>query len=315
MKLEATARDRLDAYGFEEHEGLYYQLYQDHKDDRDPNGELVYPYDFECVDDIFWQTDPDTEDMAFDYLNTSFGARQDWSTTIQKVNQLNAQAPLNVVYKLLFMARHGQGFHNVAYARYTQDWNYWKVRSTDGDITWGPDAKLTPLGEQQAVANNVSWKQQLESGCPVPTRFYVSPCNRSLATLFGTWNDIEIPQPKVLENLRETMGLHPCNKRSTKYDISCQFPTVVFEDGFPEQDVRHELYPPEERELLHEQFLRVNGALQQIFLDAPQDEIISVTSHAGTIRAAVVVTGHRRFTIPTGGMIPMVIKATKRNIT
>lgn len=312
MKLEATARDRLDAYGFEEHEGLYYELYQKHKDDRLPNGDLVYPYNFEAVDGIFWQTDPDTEDMTFDYLSRSFGAREEWANTIQKVHQLNMEAPENVTYKLLFMARHGQGFHNVAYARHAKEWDYWKVRCTDGDITWGPDARLTSVGILQASHNNESWKVQLDSGCPLPSRFYVSPCNRSLSTLVGTWQDIDIPKPKVLENLRETIGLHPCNKRSSKEEIALQFPIVEFEDGFPEEDVRHALYPPGQRELLHEQFLRVNSALQQIFLDAPEDPIISVTSHAGTIRSAIVVTGHRRFTIPTGGMIPMVIKATRR---
>jgi hypothetical protein len=40
------------------------------------------------------------------------------------VDSLNADAELNTVYKVLFMSRHGEGFHNAAESYYgTPAWN------------------------------------------------------------------------------------------------------------------------------------------------------------------------------------------------
>lgn len=47
-----------------------------------------------------------------------------WQQFIQVVNSLNADADLNTVYKVLFLGRHGEGFHNTAESYYgTPAWN------------------------------------------------------------------------------------------------------------------------------------------------------------------------------------------------
>lgn len=56
--------------------------------------------------------------------------------------------------------------------------------------TQGPDAVLTPLGEEQAQAANAGWKEQLKDGVPLPQTFYTSPLRRSASTLDITWKDI-----------------------------------------------------------------------------------------------------------------------------
>lgn len=211
------------------------------------------------------------------------------------------------------MARHGQGWHNVANHKFGQDlwWQKWRFLCSDGEIEWGPDADLTPLGVNQAKENNELWKQQLQKGAPIPSKFYVSPMRRSSYTLRYTWDGINLPmKPIVVENVRETIGLHPCHQRSTKQVISERFPEFQFEPDFAENDEIFEKYTPE-REKLHQQFMRVNLFLERVF-ENDNDSIISVTSHAGTIRAFITAVGHRKFTIPTGGMIPIVVKATKR---
>ena len=47
-----------------------------------------------------------------------------WQKFEAQVQLLNNQAPLNTVYKVLFMGRHGEGFHNAAQDYYgTPAWN------------------------------------------------------------------------------------------------------------------------------------------------------------------------------------------------
>jgi len=56
--------------------------------------------------------------------------------------------------KIIFTGRHGQGVHNLAEAKYGSDaWNEsWSKLNTDGVLVWGPDPKLTPVGQQEALA-------------------------------------------------------------------------------------------------------------------------------------------------------------------
>lgn len=114
----------------------------------------------------------------------------------------------------------------------------------------------------------------------------------------------------MVENLRETIGLHLCHKRSTKSQLQSKFPNLVFPEDFEEEDELFEAYVNPRREQLYEQFARIHSVLQNIF-DNDSNDILSITSHAGTIRAFITVIGHRKFTIPTGGMIPIVVKGVK----
>ncbi|EGW34428.1 phosphomutase-like protein [Spathaspora passalidarum NRRL Y-27907] len=264
---------------------------------------------FEPVDGFFLQSAAETDDMEFRYTLQDFGAAQPWSHLIKRLDELNSQSESGVRYKLLFLARHGQGWHNVVTKKYSKaDWfSKWRYLGTDGDLVWGPDAKLTQLGIDQARENHQAWKLQLSKGCPMPDKFYVSPLSRSINTHNITWPDTN---PVVIDKLRETIGVHLCHKRSTKTEISEMFPNVEFEPGFAEEDVLFDKVFSSIREELHQQFLRIHGVLSDLFDD--DDSVISITSHAGTIRSFITVIGHRKFTIPTGGMIPIVVKGVKQ---
>lgn len=113
-------------------------------------------------------------------------------------------------YKLILIARHGQGYHNVAESLYgTAAWNcpsltpslpspkpdgrvagYWSELNTDGNITWGPDSRLTPLGISQAQNVNKALKREREEGFEMPGSYYSSPLSRSASTFSISWDGV-----------------------------------------------------------------------------------------------------------------------------
>lgn len=327
--LIPTTTDYADAHGKESEDIKYQEKLSQICDKKDSNDNLIFPWTFEAVHGFFKQSDPNTDDLNFNYATNDFGRLKSWAQIIEDLETLNKNADENECYKLLFLARHGQGFHNLCVEKYGFDeWERkWHSMSTDGEIVWGPDAMLTELGINQAKENNRAWKEQIAQGAPIPAKFYVSPLQRSSHTLVHTWDDIKPrdKQPLVTESIRETMGVNLCDKRSSKTVINERFGKYgfVIEDNFLEED---ELWTTDTRERLYEQAVRVNGFLQDLFDEdwndksssidpsrRSQNSVISTTSHAGTIRGFIMVLGHRKFTISTGGMIPIVVKATRRN--
>lgn len=303
--LIPNSNDHHDAYG---------DLDEDEKYRAALKEQQKFTWSFSPVLGFFKQTDPETNDMEFRYTQEDFGILKPWSKIIAELEELNDTTPENVHYKLVFFARHGQGWANVAGRKYSkQEWyDKWRFLGTDGEITWGPDADLTELGEKQALENQQAWKEQLENkGAPYPKKFYVSPLQRSIKTHSITWNNQEV---SVVENLRETIGLHLCHRRSNKSVLETKFPHLKFPDDFKEEDEQFDSWS--RREELHEQFLRINKVLENIFDEdeghKKDADVICVTSHAGTIRAFITVLGHRKFVIPTGGMIPIVIRGERK---
>lgn len=176
------------------------------------------------------------------------------------VDKLNSEADQNTSYKVLYLARHGQGDHNVAESHYgTALWDsHYSKLTTDGtsrssppppfplsestDVRaapWGPDAKLTPLGISQAQSVNLAWKEQIVSSIPLPQVLYVSPFSRSASTLRLTWHDILIDphgmKPIFKEMWRETIGLHTCDQRDMATYLKGAYPGFVFEEPFAEE--------------------------------------------------------------------------------
>lgn len=49
-------------------------------------------------------------------------------------------------------------------------------------------------------------------------------------------------------------------------------------------------------------------ALNELFATDPRT-FISITAHSGVINAFFLATGHRKFSVQTGGMVPVVLKA------
>jgi broad specificity phosphatase PhoE len=59
-------------------------------------------------------------------------------------------------------------------------------------------------------------------------------------------------------------GVHTCDKRRTRSEISDEFPEYVFEDGFTEDDL---LWKPDYRETHADVERRVTSVLDKIFRD------------------------------------------------
>lgn len=288
----------------------------------------LFKWTFEVVPGFFKQADPELDDLKFNYVFDQLGRLKPWAEIESLLQALNEQAPPNVAYKLIFCARHGQGYHNHIVDKYGHAaWDAkWFQLTTDGEVEYAPDPMLTATGLEQAGENHAVWQQELEAhGAPVPAEFYVSPLQRLCWTLAETWKGLlpEDRHPLVVERLRETIGRNLCDKRSLRLTILERFGGLGFEvePGFAEEDP---LFGPD-RESAEAQAVRVNRWCQDLFEGMCQDGqvvkstaaatlVISTTTHAGTIRSFIVVFGHRRFTISTGGMIPIVVKATRQSL-
>lgn len=268
---------------------------------------------FEIVPQLFKQSNPATDETTFNYLDENFGKIKSWENVFGNLDRLNEQAGSNECYKMFFLARHGQGYHNLAHDKYGNDaWNdYWSKINGDGEMIWGPDPELTELGQNQAKENYKQWQIELKNGCKLPTRWFVSPLSRSIDTLTITWEkivDLHETCPLIKENIRETIGVHTCDMRSSRSIIDSKYTPkgYAIEPGFVEDDV---YFKKDYRETVYEHAMRINGFFQGIFdID---DQVICVTSHSGSIRASLLVLGHRQFTVGTGGMIPIFVKGTK----
>ncbi|CAH6723158.1 probable phosphoglycerate mutase Pmu1p [[Candida] jaroonii] len=262
---------------------------------------------FEIVSGFFKQADETTDVLKFNYLE-NFGRSTTWEELFDQLSTLNEQANENECYKVLFLARHGQGYHNVANSKYGQKaWDEkWSMVDTDGEITWGPDPKLTELGINQAIENGKAWEKQLRNGCEIPTKWFTSPMSRSIDTMVHTWEkivDLKEKKPLIMEDLRETLGV-PSDKRSSKKELEKY--GFEFHEDFRNEDNSH----LQEYESIEHHSIRINRAYQYIF-DNYDDQVISITSHSGSIRSQLLVLGHREFAIGTGGMIPVFVKATR----
>ncbi|EGW30933.1 uncharacterized protein SPAPADRAFT_56876 [Spathaspora passalidarum NRRL Y-27907] len=322
--LIPTQDDYDDAHGNVEDEVKYHDQYKTARNDKDENGNWIYPWSFEVVPGFFKQCDPKTDDLKFNYSFENMGRLKPWDEMISELQALNENANDNEVYKLVFLARHGQGYHNVIVQKYgVAAWNEkYHAMTTDGELTWAPDPQLTETGIKQAQENNQLWKQEIRLGAPIPSKFFVSPMQRSSNTCVITWDDIKPKEqrPVVKEKLRETCGKNLCDKRSSKSVIDERFGKYGFDTH---EIVEEDIYYTEDRETMVHHSFRVNQFLQELFeqdwengsvdkTKAIENTFISTTSHAGTIRCFITVLKHRNFTISTGGMIPIVIKATRR---
>lgn len=244
--------------------------------------------------------------------DTERDAKQ-WTRFEAHVRHLQSTAKNGENYKVLFLGRHGQGWHNVAESKYgTHAWDcYWSALNGDENTTWS-DAHLTSTGEQQALDVNTLWKQQLTLGIPAPETYYVSPLTRTIQTADLSFQGLDLPvnkpyKPYIKELLREALGVHTCDRRSTRTEIENMFNHLTFEPNFSDNDV---LWEKNYREPRSAREYRLARLLDDIFA-SDNNVFLSLTSHSGAIGSILQVLGHRTFALETGGVIPVVVKAEK----
>lgn len=285
-------------------------------------------YDFEIVPGFFKQSSLDTDDTTYDSLNDHLGLNKpSWENLLLELQKLNSNSPADTKYKLIFCARHGQGYHNYTLSIVGRPlWDsfyshqYGDVKLPNGEVVnYGPDPFLTPLGESQAKFINETLIKEINNGMPLPTKLFSSPFTRSCQTLYYSMNNILMfknsdkgLKPLIMENLRETIGEHTCDERSSKKVIEERLNGwgFTFEDGFTEND---ELYRSDWRESVGELTIRSNRFLQNVFDDKYNDDLVVYSSsHSGQVKSILLAVGHRPYIIPTAGLIPIVVKAVKR---
>lgn len=107
--IAVNACDQLDAIVPEEEEIKFLKSISELR----AKGER--PWRFSIVPDFFKQSNIETDDVHFDAINNHFGlSLSSWSELLANLDKLNLSASENEVYKLVFCARHGQGYHNKA---------------------------------------------------------------------------------------------------------------------------------------------------------------------------------------------------------
>lgn len=108
--------------------------------------------------------------------------------------------------------------------------------------------------------------------------------------------------------LREVIGIHTCDRRSSKSYIKKHYPDYAIEKGFAEDDP---LWDANLRESDSMQTVRLRGFLDDVFAH-DSNTFLSFTSHSGAIAAILRAVGHRPFRLPTGSVMAVLVKAEKR---
>ena len=301
---------------------------------------LPYHYKAEHVPNFFFTARDQCEPLFYQPANIKFGLiprpydetmeevmtniqykPTDWQRFVYYIHKLNRDSNQRKSYHILFLGRHGQGFHNLAESWWgTSAWEC-KWSTLDGDlksnIKWA-DADLTKIGIYQAGRMSQDWAQVTrEEKMPFPTAFYASPLHRACRTsqlvfqpLVDSGEMLEY-KPEIKENLRETIGIHTCDRRSTRSVIAENFPNFKIEEGFTEED---EIWNADFREPLEYQTWRAATAIDEILegLDSRKNNpFISITAHGGMINSILRMLGHRRFQLNPGSTICVFMKAER----
>ncbi|MCJ1307616.1 hypothetical protein MMC25_001263 [Agyrium rufum] len=288
------------------------------------------PYlNYTTVPGFFLQDEAATNATTFDYTAVNFGLlnrtyptdklfdlhrkKSQWQRFSAYVESLNLLSGPLKQYKVLWMGRHGEGYHNAAQTYYgTPAWNcYYSELDGNGTVVWA-DAHLTPNGVEQAQVANTFWTHEIATQkIQTPQSFYTSPLFRCLATANITFTGLALPKklpfvPTVKELFREGISGHTCDRRSNKTFIHDSFPTYKIEKGFTEDD---ELWVALHGETNQDQDIRSRKVLDEVF-SVDRNTYISITSHSGEIASLLRVMGHQPFSLNTGAVIPVLMKVS-----
>ncbi|KAL6788982.1 histidine phosphatase superfamily [Trichoderma sp. SZMC 28012] len=286
---------------------------------------------YTSVPGFFLQDDANTDPNTFDYANFNFGLlnrtyptdakfdprhkKTQWQRFANYVESLNDDCKKNkkdqTTYKVLFMGRHGEGWHNAAETFYgTPAWNcYWAEQDGNSTATWS-DAELTNNGIAQTTKANAYFKSRFADGLPYFESYYSSPLRRCLQTAQLTFGSLKLPhpfKPTIKELFRESISIHTCDRRSTKTQIHAFAPNFQFEAGFTEDDELWEGAQDKGETSAH-QVARSKIVIDDVF-SHDDNTWLSITSHSGEIGAILTVLNHQPFSLSTGQIIPVLVKA------
>ncbi|OWZ63143.1 hypothetical protein AYX14_03698 [Cryptococcus neoformans] len=239
----------------------------------------------------------------------------DWTEFKRRIAELQQQCPEGEGVKVIFAARHGQAEHNTIKERY-------QIPDDIGQILHPIlDPDLTDLGRSQAAALSYALQREITRGMPLPNKWYVSPMKRAGETCGIEWGWLfeenkgkgkshGVPAT-VIENLREHLHVHECDRRSSLSDLQRDFPSFTYTSETTEED---ELWQPGEvrnRETEEELVARCGAGIAQV-LDMSKDSIyISITSHSGALRGICKSLGVPSRSLIVGEMNIFVLRVKK----
>jgi hypothetical protein len=113
--------------------------------------------------------------------------------------------------------------------------------------------------------------------------------------------------PVVKERLRERLGVHTCDQRSSKTWITSTFPGFRLEDDFREDD---ELWRADRRETLEEHVGRKIALLVDLF-ENDDNQTIALVAHSGATMALFGATGWGKIPVKAGAVYPLLVRATR----
>ncbi|KAG6039995.1 hypothetical protein E4U41_001717 [Claviceps citrina] len=236
---------------------------------------------------------------------------RDWARFAHHVRCLNRDAPPHVVYKVLYLTRHGYGYHNQKHAEVgTKAWEeHWSLLDGDADTTWF-DSFLNETGIQQVKDLGEFWlKAVLDDGVPLPQSLYTSPLARCLQTTDHVFSGLmkanDAPfQPVVKEHIRERYTGHTCDLRRPRSWIEKHYPGYRIEENVTERDG---FSGRSWRETDEEHYARKQQALEEIF-STDRHEFISLTVHSYAIAAILHVCGGESFKVREGTTLAVLVK-------
>ncbi|KAH8898241.1 phosphoglycerate mutase [Thozetella sp. PMI_491] len=245
------------------------------------------------------------------------GQAKPWERLRDYVHHLNEKGAGATTYKVLYLSRHGFGWHNYMEAKVgTEAWdNYWSRLDGDGEIVWA-DAHLHEKGIEQAKVLGQFYADGIANdGIPFPGALYTSPLARCLETSRLAFTPSYERQgaafrPIVKELLRETIIEHTCDRRSSRSWIAENYPDYVIEPGFTEED---ELWASHKWETIEDHIKRKQAVLEEIF-STDSNAFIALTIHSGAISAVLGALEHPEFHLQEGTSFAMLIRADKVDV-
>ncbi|KAI2629238.1 phosphoglycerate mutase-like protein [Hypomontagnella submonticulosa] len=257
------------------------------------------------------------------------GRAQQWTRFAKYLDYLNEKhASEGISYKLMYVIRHGRGFHNVKMDEVKRaeadgtietvdgkplNWkNYWAHMDGDGQVVWA-DSHLVDEGIAQAQKLAKLWLDEAEKDAlPLPGTIYTSPLARCLQTTQLAYTPVlaqhgKALRPIIKETLRERITDHTCDRRSSRSWIEQNYPNYIIEEGFTESD---ESWDPNSFETLEEHIARIQQLLDDIFTN-DTSPIISLTTHSYAMTAILALLGYDKFMVNEGTLVPILVKAKK----
>lgn len=276
-----------------------------------------YTYTYSSLN--FFKQYQDNSSITIQLPNFGLLNQYSWNSLILKLNSLNNQSDFSK-YKLFFIARHGESWHNVLNT--LPNWYEISKNDTFENYTLFDD-DLTPNGLKQIEKVNQYWLKNLKHGIddhdhvPWPDTFFVSPLRRTLHTFNITWSNLsqynDINQsinPIVVESLRERYGISKPERRHMKKWIKSYCLNCKFFEPFTENDELWEFNSFEKNKHVEK---RIKNWINDIFANEYNDfgNVISITSHSNTIKQFLKIVKHPKYKLDTGGIIPVVVRQDK----